>query len=160
FCFFANLCVPSGSHFRAAISAVIWVGTDHTGGQIYSDELNETGTNEDDDLFAGPVGLALPDLSEFDDDDDYLYYDVTVMVWSGAYGDVEQTVLNGTLSRNDIIANFDGDDNVDYLHLRFGCDDGGIPGEDCPGDTDCDETPDNDDVCPGHDDRLDADGDT
>src|SRR5690606_35238671 len=107
--------------------------------------------------FARPICFALPDLAEYDDDEDYFYYEVTLRDWPGAYGDVAQTVISGTLSRNDIEANYDGDDNVDYEHLRFGCDD--TPGESCPGDEDCDEVPNEDDNCPGFDDRLDADGD-
>ena len=157
FCFFANFCPPSGRHFVASISVDVWIGDDDSGTLLWSDRTNVTGTNDDGDLFARPVCIALPDLSEFDDDEDYIYYEVTLLDWAGAYGDVEQLVKSGNLSRNDIIANFDGDDNVDYEHLRFGCDD--TPNEDCPDDEDCDEVPNEDDKCPGYDDRLDADGD-
>lgn len=157
FCFFANFCPPSGRHFPAAISVDIWIGEDATGTPIWSNRTNETGTNDDGDLFARPICVALPDLPEFGDDEDYFYYEVTLQDWEGAYGDVDQLVESGTLSRNDIIANFDGEDNVDYEHIRFGCDD--TPNEDCPDDADCDEVPNEDDVCPGFDDTMDEDGD-
>lgn len=126
FCFFANFCDGNGRHFPGRYSVDIWLGTDNTGTVLYSDEMNIV-ENEGEDPSAAPLCFALPNLPEYDDDEDYIYYEVTLEDWDEVYGDVENTVISGSLSRNDIEANFDGGDNVDYEHLRFGCSDNDIP---------------------------------
>ena len=146
FCFFANLCDENGKHYPAHYSVDVWIGTDDTGKLLYSDKMNAV-DNEGENPSAAPLCLALPDLPKYDNDEDYIYYEVTLMDWGGVYGDVEENVISGTLSRNDIEANFDGDNQVDYEHLRFGCDDDN-GGEDCPGDDDCDGVPNLQDQCP------------
>lgn len=151
FCFFANYCPPNGRHFPARYSVDITVD----GVLLYNDVINETGTNEDGDAFADPLCFALPDLPEFEDDEDYISYTVTLLDWEGLY-DAAPASISGTLSRSDVMANFDGENNVDYEHLRFGCDGGQTPGDD---DDDDDGVPNDDDVCPNFDDNIDADDD-
>ncbi|MDT0641709.1 ScyD/ScyE family protein [Zunongwangia sp. F363] len=123
FCFFANFCKNSGRHFPAAFSLDIWLGTDDTGIQLYSNEENNVST-QGEDPSAEPLCIVLPDLAEFADDEDYIYYEITLLDWAGVYGDADASTLNGTLSREDIQAHFDGDEAVDYEHLMFGCSDG------------------------------------
>jgi hypothetical protein len=38
--------------------------------------------------------------------------------------------MAGTLSKQDILDNYDGPNNVDYEHLAFGCEDNGTTGDD------------------------------
>ena len=122
YCFFANFCDNNGNHYPAHYSINVWIGTDDTGRLLYSDKMNAV-QSEGDSPSAAPLCFVLPDFPEHADDEDYIYYEVTLLDWEAVYGDVEESVISGTLSRNDIAANFDGDDQVDYEHLRFGCDD-------------------------------------
>lgn len=118
YCFFANYCTPDGRHFPARYSVDISID----GTPLYSGEVNVTGENEDGDWYAEPSCFALPDLSEYADDEEYIDYTLTLLDWDEAYGDVEQMEISGSLSRAEIMAKFDGTDNVEYDHLRFGCD--------------------------------------
>ncbi len=139
YCFFANYCTPEGRHFPASYSVDISID----GNSIYSGVVNTTGTNEDGDLFAEPLCFALPDLEEYTDDEEYIDYTITLLDWEEAYGDVEDMVISGSLSRAEIMANFDGEEAVDYEHIRFGCgDDGQEP------DADNDGVIDTEDDCP------------
>ena len=120
FCFFANYCNSIGRHFPAAISVNVWLGTDNTGTLIYSN-LENTVSTQGEDPSAEPLCVTLPNLAEFADNEDYIYYEVTLMDWTGVYGDVENSIVRGTLSREDIEVHFDENDAVDYEHIRFGC---------------------------------------
>ena len=164
YCFFANYCTPEGRHFPARYSVDISID----GELIYSGEVNTTGTHENGDLYAEPLCLALPDLEEFEDDVEYIDYTLTLLDWEaqGAYGDVEPMEISGSLSRAEIMANFDGDEDVDYEHLRFGCgDDGEEPDSDNDGVIDsideCANTPEGTEVnsvgCPVEDNDTDDD---
>ena len=82
------------------------------------------GRNEDGDLYADALCFALPNLDEYGDNEDYIDYTLTLLDWTGeadAYGDVAPMTISGSLSRADIMANFSGDDDVEYEHFRFGC---------------------------------------
>lgn len=154
FCFFANYCAPSGRHFPARYSVEFSID----GEVIYEadENVNNVGVNEYGDNYADPICFALPDLSEYGDDEEYIDYTVTLLDSEGVYDAPENTVITGSLSRNEIKANFDGDSNVDYEHLRFGCD-GEVPANDA----DDDGVADDEDNCsntynPG---QEDADGD-
>lgn len=165
FCFFANYCNDNGRHFPAAYALSVWLGNDATGTPIYSDETNFVGINDEGDYYATPFCIALPDLAQYGDDEDYLYYEVT-LIDSEAYGEVASQTITGSLSRNDIEANFNGADGVDYEHLRFGCDDDG-DGDNGDGDNgeapdaDGDGVPDATDNCPvtPNPEQLDSDED-
>ena len=139
FCFFANYCTPEGRHYPARYSVDVTVD----GYLLYNDVITTTDTNEFGDAYAETVCFALPDLPEFGNDEDYIEYTVTLLDWEGLY-DAPALVHSGTLSRNDIIANFDGDNNVDYEHIRFGCEGGTTLPDD-----DNDGVPNQDDNCPG-----------
>lgn len=142
FCFFANYCDDDGRHYTGSYSVSIWNGTDNTGELLYSAIPNVTGQYPapDDDYFADPLCFALP--ANDDMDEEYLYYEVTLLDWPENYGTVSEPDITGTLSMNDIIANLSGDDEVEYEHLRFNCgDDNGNgecdpqdPAQDCDGD--------------------------
>ncbi len=124
FCFFANYCDDDGRHYPAAFSVDIWIGTDNTGRALYSGsdpEMQNSVSTEGEDPTAEPVFVALPNLPWFADYENFIYYEVTLLDWEGVYGDVENTVISGTLNRNDIMSNFDGENNIDYEHFRFGC---------------------------------------
>ncbi|MDX1760584.1 MAG: thrombospondin type 3 repeat-containing protein [Christiangramia sp.] len=141
FCFFANYCTPEGRHFPARYSVDISID----GNTIYEDVVNTTGRNDDGDLFAEALCFALPNLEDYEDNEEYIDYTLTLLDWTedeDAYGDVEQMVITGSLSRAEIMANFDGDDNVEYEHFRFGC------GDDQPVDSDGDGVIDENDNCP------------
>ncbi|MFD2517330.1 hypothetical protein [Salinimicrobium flavum] len=141
FCFFANYCAPDGRHYPARYSVEFSVD----GNVIYEAEenINDTGVNEFGDNYASPICFALPDLSRFADDEEYIDYTVTLLDSEGVYDAPENMVITGSLSRNEIKANFDGSDNVDYEHLRFGCD-GEVPAND----SDDDGVADDEDNCP------------
>lgn len=145
YCFFANFCPPSGRHYTAAYSVDVWLGTNNTGTPLYSGETNTTGVNGQGNFYADPLCLILPNLPQFEDNEDYLYYEVTLMDWTDAYGDVEQMVHSGTLSRNDVTDNFGPNNTVDYQHLRFGCDGTTTPPNN---DQDDDGVNDDEDNCP------------
>ena len=119
FCFFANYCLGDQVHFPARFSVEFSIDGD----VIYEGEenINEVGENSYGDYFASPICFALPDLSEYEDDEEYLDYTVTLLDWQGIYQAPENQIITGSLSRNEIISNFDGDDRVFYEHLRFGC---------------------------------------
>lgn len=142
FCFFANYCPPNGRHFPARFSVEFSIN----GNVIYEaeDNINEVGTYANGDNFASPICFALPDLPGYGDDEEYIDYRVTLLDWDNVYDAPENWVITGSLSRNEIRANFDGDDNVNYEHLRFGCDETNQPPtDDCPAGQD----PDGDGIC-------------
>ena len=138
FCFFANYCTPEGRHFPARFSVEFSID----GTVIYTaaENINEVGVNTAGDNYASPICFALPDLPQFGDDEEYLDYTITLLDWDGVY-DGPGTVISGSLSRNEVEANFDGDNGVNYEHIRFGCD--GPPQGDCPAGQD----PDGDGIC-------------
>ncbi|MCM4160272.1 hypothetical protein FHG64_04190 [Antarcticibacterium flavum] len=156
FCFFANYCPPNGRHYTANYSVSIWAGTSSAGTPLYTGVEANTGQYDNGDYYATPTCFALPDNDDLNED--YLYYEVTLLDWPANYGSVPAgTVISGTLSKQDILDNFDGDDNVDYEHLRFGCEDNGTT----PPDDDNDGVPNDDDNCPNvpNPGQEDADGD-
>ncbi|SDL29229.1 hypothetical protein SAMN04488034_10393 [Salinimicrobium catena] len=122
-CFFANYCDDDGRHYTANYNLDIWLGTDNTGEILYSDLVPETGIDENGDFFARPVCVALP-INDVPDED-YIYYEATLLNWNENYDSPTPIVLSGTLSRNDIEANFGPDMTVEYEHLRFNCVPGG-----------------------------------
>ncbi|MCM4158510.1 DUF305 domain-containing protein [Antarcticibacterium flavum] len=124
FCFFANYCDDSGRHFTANYSLDVWLGTDNTGIQLYNDLEPTVGVNDHGDFFASPLCVALPYNEGANED--YIYYEVTLLDWEANYDSVEHKVLSGTLNKNDIEAHFDGNDNIDYEHLRFNCVEEGV----------------------------------
>lgn len=124
YCFFANYCDPNGRHYPGRISVDVWV-VDEDGDRdyIYEDVINDAGYHGDD-IYAEPVCLVLPNLSEYADAEEYIFYEVTLISWPRAYGTVGRNfhVESGALSRNEVLANYSGDDRVEYDHIRFGCD--------------------------------------
>ena len=142
YCFFANYCNADGRHFPASYRISIWSGTSSAGVLLYSNVQNSVGQYEDNgEYYATPLCFAVPDNANMDTP--YLYYEITVLDWEDVYGDVEQTVLNGTITKRMITDNFGADDDTDYHHIKFGCgdDDGEL-------DSDGDGVPDSRDNCP------------
>lgn len=119
FCFFVNYCDDDGRHYPARYSVDISID----GEPVIIGEVNNTGTNEAGDWYADPLCLYLPDLPDFEDDEEYLDYTITLLDWEGVY-DADEMPLSGSLSREDVMDNFEGNDDVDYEHLRFGCENG------------------------------------
>ncbi|MDT0645946.1 hypothetical protein RM545_04530 [Zunongwangia sp. F260] len=169
FCLFANYCTPNGRHYTANYSLELWYirdGEDDI--QLYpraTPSVPFTGNNDSNDYYAEPLCVVIP-MPQFGEeaDDEYLYYRLTLLDWPGNYGNIEDGayVEDGYLSWENIEDLLGTNDaSIDYLHIFFNCDD--TPGGgDCPagpGDLDGDCVPDNDDVCPGYDDRIDSDDD-
>lgn len=123
YCFFANYCDDEGRHYTANYSVNVWLGTDNTGAPLYMNLEPVTGVDDNGDYFASPLCMALP--MNDNPDEEYIYYEVTLLDWDENYGTVTPIVLNGTLSRSDIEGNFGPDNTVDYEHLRFNCSPGG-----------------------------------
>jgi len=157
FCFFANYCIGD-RHFVANYSVSIWLGIDDDGTPLYTNI--PAPISAEGEFSADPLCFALPSPPEgVEDDEAYLYYEVTLEPWNGYYPNPGDDVITGTLSLNDIEANFDGEDNVDYEHLRFGCDpdQNTCPGQDNDDDglgASCDNCPDD-----ANANQLDSDGD-
>lgn len=118
FCVFANYCDEDGRHYPARYRVDVEVD----GTVIYSGAVNNTGINGNGEFYADPICGALPDLSQFGDDEDYITVTLTLLDWDANYGEVGSMVQTLHLSRNDIMANFNGADGVFYEHVRFGCD--------------------------------------
>ena len=145
YCFFANYCDPNGRHFSASYVVDVWtLNDDGSRDYIYEDEANFADINEDDETFAEPLCLILPNLTDYEDGEDYIFYEVRLLDWieDGAYGNINEEVhvITGSLSRNDIVGNYVSETVIDYEHLRFGCE--GEPGGNtnpCPGTGDTDE---------------------
>ena len=159
FCAFANFCDENGRHFTANYTLSLWVGTDGSGEALVTGSP-VTGINEQEDFFAQPVCVSVPSPGAgIAPDEAYLYYELVLEDWEGNYGDVAPQTISGTLSWNDIAANFSGDDAVEYEHFGFGCDGEAGPAE--PGDDDGDGVDDDTDNCPDavNPDQADADGD-
>ena len=122
YCFFANYCDEDGRHYPARYSVDITI----EGQPVVSGVINVTGINDNEDWYAEALCLHLPDLPQYSDDEEYLDYTITLLDWEGVY-DAPGMTISGSLSREDVMHNFDGDANVDYQHLRFGCEDGELP---------------------------------
>lgn len=145
-CFFANYC-PDGRHYVANYSLDVWYDDGDTRIQIYNDETPATGLTGGN-YFARPVCIVVPGAPDgFDADDDYIFYQVTPLDWTGNYGDINNAPQATVgLSWNDIngLLNTDGETN-EYLHLFIGCDaPTPVPGNDDDGD----DVPNDDDNCP------------
>lgn len=125
YCFFANYCDENGRHFPARYAVEISIGDNI----LYDGEINTTGLNSSNEYFADPYCVALPDLAIFDDDEEYIDYTLTLLSWEGVYSIEVEIEINGSLSREDIEDNFDGDENVEYEHIFFNCEDDDGPGE-------------------------------
>ena len=122
FCFFANYCDENGRHFPARYSLDISIG----GTPIYSDIISNNGEYDTDKYFADPVCVDLPVLSEYDDDEEYIDYTITLLPWDDVYEYDEEMVITGSLSREEIEELLDGDDNIEYEHVFFNCDNEGV----------------------------------
>ena len=153
FCVFANYCPdgPDGRHKVANYDLNLWVftGTPEVVPNTAGDGYVEIYGNEDlgadpqvdgTTYYSDPACVAVPVLEQ----GEYLYYEATLLDWSGNYPAVGNMVLSGYLDQGDIEALFDGDDNVDYLHLAFNCGNTPPPGDD----DDNDDVPNDDDNCP------------
>ncbi|HSI68936.1 MAG TPA: hypothetical protein VK941_01800 [Gillisia sp.] len=118
-CFFANYCDDDGRHYTANYSLNIWLGTSNTGTLLYEGLTPETGVYDNGDYYARPICVALP--MNDNPTEDYIYYEATLLDWAENYGTASAIVRSGTLSREDIEANFGPDMTVEYEHLRFNC---------------------------------------
>ena len=139
FCFFANYCAPEGRHYPARIAVEVEID----GTVVFTGE-STVGTDNNGDFFAEPVCFSVPDLPDYDLNEEYVDYTVTLLSWDENYGEVTTVAETGSLSRAEIIANHRGSDDVEYEHLRFGCGDDGEQ----PVDSDNDGVVDSIDECP------------
>ncbi|MDR9457491.1 MAG: hypothetical protein RI572_08785 [Salegentibacter sp.] len=139
YCFFVNYCDDDGRHYPGYYEVTITLDD----GTVLYDGVTNTVSTEGEDPSAEPLCFALPNIASYGDDVEYIHYEVTLLDWDGVYGTVGDYTESGSLSRNDIEANFDGADNVDYEHIRFNCGDTPPPADD-----DDDDVPNDDDNCP------------
>ncbi|MDT0649790.1 hypothetical protein, partial [Autumnicola edwardsiae] len=151
-CFFTNYCTENGRHYTANYSLDLWYviegGDDE---QLVEDSMPVTGVNNYGDYYAEPLCMTIPaPMMGEDEEEGYLYYEVTLLDWEGNYSDIEDgsVMKSGYLNWNDIedLLNTDDDDDtvdsdVDYWHVFLGCgqDDGETDGGN-GGEEDCDST--------------------
>lgn len=119
FCMFANYCDSTGRHYPGQFSVNVWsYANGQRGSQLYNSLSNTVTMNDAGDFAGSPLCIALPDTDGMDE----YYFEITLMD-SDAYGDVENRVVReGVLTDEQVRDFFSGEDEVDYLHLRFGCD--------------------------------------
>lgn len=120
YCFFANYCDDNGRHYPARFSVEISIGENI----LYSEEINHTGVNGSGENYADPLCLVLPDLEIYDDDEEYIDYTLKLLDWEGVYSAEEEIEISGSLSREDIEDQFEGEENVEYEHIFFNCEEG------------------------------------
>ncbi len=120
FCFFANYCSDSGRHYPARYSLDISID----GTPLYSDVISNTGQYDADGYFADPVCVDLPIIFDYDEDEEYIDYTLTLLPWDDVYEEDEELVISGSLSRMDIEEHLVGDNNIEYEHIFFNCDNG------------------------------------
>ncbi|MCM8570531.1 hypothetical protein NE848_14140 [Gramella jeungdoensis] len=167
-CFFANFCPsPDGRHYVANYSIDLYYDDGDSRIQLYPNpEDDAQAVTDDSNNSADPVCLVVPESPFEDPTIDYLFYVITPLDWPNNYGDIDNTPMAEVgLNWNEVEAllNDDGETN-EYLHIFIGCDDTPPPPDDCPlpaeEDSDGDCVPNDDDICPGHDDNMHSDGDT
>lgn len=166
FCVFANYCTDNGRHFTANYNVDIdYIREGEDDINLYTNRSPETGNTEDDnsgDWYAEPLCLAIPSpMYDELDTDIYLRVTVTLADWDANYespeGEESEVIF---LSWEDVQSYFGDNSTIDYEHIFFNC--GDDPILDCPiteGDTDGDCIPNEDDVCPGYNDKDDMDED-
>ncbi|WP_051935896.1 hypothetical protein [Salegentibacter sp. Hel_I_6] len=154
FCVFANYCNDAGRHFTANYTFDITYIGDDNNIPLYTGEMPMTGNTEDDDSgdwYADPLCLAIPaPIYGEGPDTDYIRVTATLVNWDANYpapGAVAP--ISEDLSWNEVQSFFVDDDNMNYWHIFFNCedDDGGQNGSDDDGDgvpNDIDECPDTD----------------
>lgn len=106
FCIFGNFCDENGRHFVAEYDVNVWYGTDANGTVLYSDG-NEAEVNNDGDVSADPLCIALPDA----DGEDNYYFEISMD------GNV---IRSGVITDADVKDLFVGEDNNEYYHFFEG----------------------------------------
>src|SRR5690606_42083293 len=88
-CFFANYCpTPDGRHYVGNYSLDLSYDDGETRIQIYNDETPVVGT-AGGEFQARPVCVVVPGAPDgFGADEDYLFYVITPLDWTGSYGDI------------------------------------------------------------------------
>lgn len=142
-CFFANYC-PTGPNGRDRVADYVlnlyhFTGTPEespdTSGEAYiemyvNEILSPEQGFEGGVYFADPVCTPIPVLGN----DEYIYYEATLVAWPNNYPAPGNFVMSGYLSQDDIDVLLGADEaTVDYVHLKFNCD-GQTPGDDDDGD--------------------------
>ena len=118
FCVFGNFCDDTGRHFPAHFRVDVWTysgDAEAPRGQLISGEMNNVGVNNDDDAFADPLCLILPNTSGTD-----MYYIEITLLDTDAYDTEERVIRSGVISDEDVMRFFDGEDAVEYYHFREG----------------------------------------
>ncbi|MDT0644426.1 hypothetical protein RM553_16425 [Zunongwangia sp. F363] len=119
FCIFGNYCDENGRHFPAHFSADVWSYSgdpDNPRGEVLQNNImNEVGMNNDGDYYADPLCLPLPDRSG----EDQYYVEIRLMN-SDAYEADARLIRSGVITDDDVRALFDGEDNADYYHFKYG----------------------------------------
>ena len=160
FCVFANYCNDAGRHFTANYTFDITYIGDDNNIPLYAGEMPMTGNTEDDDSgdwYADPLCLAIPaPIYGEGPDTDYIRVTATLANWDANYpapGAVDP--ISEDLTWNEVQSFFVDDDNMDYWHIFFNCedDDGGQTGLDDDGDG----VPNEVDECPGTDPGVEVD---
>lgn len=120
FCVFGNFCPPSGRHYPAAYTVMVWTSE---GGELLDSGTAVVALDENGDYAASPVCLMLPDTDGTD-----TYYGEITLLDSDAYGNVENEVIRaGTFTDLEVRNFFDGENNLEYYHFREGCEEDDDP---------------------------------
>ncbi|RKS50642.1 thrombospondin type 3 repeat-containing protein [Gillisia mitskevichiae] len=152
YCVFVNYCYDeTGREYPANFQVDVW-GDAYDGTNVIVDGAMNSVSGEGNAFAATVLCFPLPPLGE-----DGMYYVRVTVLDAGAYIAGASDFVEYTITQADIDAQLL--DTPRYEHLRINC---GTPPDDCPitpEDSDGDCVPDNDDLCPGYDDKEDADGD-
>lgn len=117
FCLFGNYCDETGRHFAAEYSVDVWAYSDDTmGEQLYDDLMNVVDVDENGDMAASPLCIALPDTEGVDE----YYFEVTLLDGED-YNATEEVVRAGVITDTEVRTFFDGENNLEYYHFRTGC---------------------------------------
>ncbi|MDT0677421.1 hypothetical protein [Autumnicola musiva] len=157
-CFFANFCLNNEVYMADYSLELYYVREGQEDIQLYPKNDGPvtpvTGQNDEGEYYTEPlcVKIPAPQFGEADDED-YLYFKITILDWPDNYGDIEdgEIIQEGYINWDLIEILRDTDENPDtedtdmrFLQFYINC--GNPGGEDCPStpeDTNGDCIPDN-----------------
>ncbi|WP_034888064.1 hypothetical protein [Gillisia sp. Hel_I_29] len=126
-CVFGNYCDETGRHYPAKFRLDVWNYSGNTedpkGTPLFNEEdpyVNVTGTYDNDDYYAEPLCVALPDRQNVND----MYYAELYLVESEGNPGSAEPIRMGVFSQEDVETLFytdeGGVDRTKYYHFREG----------------------------------------
>ncbi|MDT0645947.1 hypothetical protein RM545_04535 [Zunongwangia sp. F260] len=127
FCLAANLCLNGEVYMANYSLELFYVRNAGEDILLYPQETlvtPELGRNEDNEFYAKPVCVIIPSPQYGEaDDEEYLYFQLTLLDWPENYGDIEdgEVVQGGYLTWEmiEILRNTDDDTSTEDDDLRF-----------------------------------------